>query len=82
MSSITFDTLKYIDRLTESGIPEPQAKAQAVALGEVLQSQELATKADLRAEITLLKSEIIKWVVGISFAQLALILTILPQLIA
>nr|VFJ61590.1 MAG: hypothetical protein BECKFW1821A_GA0114235_11154 [Candidatus Kentron sp. FW]VFJ65170.1 MAG: hypothetical protein BECKFW1821B_GA0114236_11014 [Candidatus Kentron sp. FW] len=81
MAAITFDTLKYMERLTDSGIPEPQAKAQAAALGEVLQSQELVTKADLREEVTSLKGEIIKWVVGISFAQLALILTILPRLV-
>nr|VFJ63577.1 MAG: hypothetical protein BECKFW1821C_GA0114237_100442 [Candidatus Kentron sp. FW] len=81
MAAITFDTLKYMERLTDSGIPEPQAKAQAAALGEVLQSQELVTKADLREEVTSLKGEIVKWVVGISFAQLALILTILPRLV-
>ncbi|MBT8421038.1 MAG: CCDC90 family protein [Gammaproteobacteria bacterium] len=88
MSAITFDTLRYVEHLIDAGVSEPQAKAQATALGEVLQNQELATKADLAAakaelknEVVTLKGEIIKWIVGISFAQLALMLTILPQLV-
>ena len=54
MSTATFDTLRFMDRLTEAGIPEGQARAEAEALQEVLQTTDIATKADinlLRAEL-------------------------------
>lgn len=50
MAIITFDTLKFVERLKAAGIPEGQAKAEAEALqgvfAEALDSQ-LATKADI-----------------------------------
>lgn len=50
MATITFDTLKFVERLKAAGIPEAQAKAEAEALqsvfAEALDTQ-LATKADI-----------------------------------
>ena len=50
MATITFDTLKFVERLKAAGIPEGQAKAEAEALqgafAEALDSQ-LATKRDI-----------------------------------
>lgn len=50
MSTITFDTLKFVDRLVESGMPEKQAKALAAAQAEINATnlEDLATKGDLR----------------------------------
>ena len=66
MASITFDTLKFVEKLREAGVPEAQAKAEAEALvtafSEALDSQ-LATKSDTnRLERELL---VIKWMVGL-----------------
>jgi hypothetical protein len=36
MSTLTFDTLKYTERLRAAGVSEPQAKAEAEALRDVL----------------------------------------------
>ena len=36
MSSITFDTLKYIKTLESAGVPRPQAEAQVAAQREAL----------------------------------------------
>ena len=49
MTSVTFDTLKYANRLKGSGMAPDQAEAQAEALAEVLEVnlKELATKGDL-----------------------------------
>ncbi|MFZ4624107.1 MAG: DUF1640 domain-containing protein [Rhodoferax sp.] len=60
MSTLTFDTLKFADTLKAAGVPEKQAEAQARAVAEafVSNSSELATKADLRAEITRLDNKI------------------------
>lgn len=48
--AVTFDTLKYPDRLKAAGVAADVAEAQAEALNEVFESnlKELATKEDLR----------------------------------
>ena len=63
MATITFDTLRFIERLKAGGVHEEQAKAEALvtAFSEAMYSQ-LATKSDInRAEPELL---VIKWMVG------------------
>jgi hypothetical protein len=90
MTTITFDTLKYVERLKAAGVPEPHAKAEAEALADVLSSgaRELATKADLRDAVGQLRHEmqeqemrIVKWLVGIATAQIALLIGILIKLL-
>ena len=66
MSTITFDTLKYVEKLKAGGVPEAQAKAEAEALvtafSEAMDSQ-LATKSDInRLERELI---VVKWMVGL-----------------
>lgn len=90
MTTITFDRLTYLETLKAAGIPEAQARAHAVALDEALRDS-VATKGDitlLRSDIELLrldvdrrleasKVDLVKWVVGVAFAQGALILAVL-----
>jgi len=59
MSTLTFDTLKFANRLKTAGVPAIQAEAEADALSEVLETNlsELATKEDLRHEIGDLRHE-------------------------
>lgn len=47
--AITFDTLKFVKKLTEAGIPQKQAEAQAEAFKEAHEENidSLATKQDL-----------------------------------
>ena len=47
MATITFDTLKFVEKLKAAGVPELQAKAEAEALQEVLGTAEVATKRDI-----------------------------------
>jgi len=50
MSPLTFDTLRYTERLRAAGVPEPQAKAETEALRDVLSEaldSTLVTKSDL-----------------------------------
>lgn len=77
MSTITFDTLKYADRLEAAGVPPAQAKAEAQALAEVLTSSEVATsrdmerlesKLDTRFERLSGEMTLIKWMLGILLA--------------
>jgi len=77
MTTTTFDTLGYFEKLKAAGVPEAQAeaitKAQAEAMKDFVASRELATKSDLLD----LKHEILKWVIGVAIAQAALILTVI-----
>jgi hypothetical protein len=69
MANITFDTLKYAERLKAGGVPEEQAKAEAEALAAALaeaMDQQLATKRDIDkidARLNLLQ-----WMVGFNLA--------------
>ena len=70
MSTVTFDTLEFVETLKQAGIPENQARAQSEALKKVLHT-EVATKQDMenmelkiKADIEAAKSEIIKWNTG------------------
>ncbi len=91
MTSITFDSLKYFEKLKEAGVPEAQARVQATiqkeALEEIINAQEFATKqdlqlglAELRNEIAETKHELLKWIIGIAFAQTALIVGVMAFL--
>jgi hypothetical protein len=66
MASITFDTLKYVNTLKNSGYTQEQAEGQAMAqaalLSEVLEfsRQDVATKGDIAAvksDIALLRQD-------------------------
>lgn len=66
MATMTFDTLKFVEKLKAGGVPEAQAKAESEALvtafSEAMDSQ-LSTKPDInRLERELL---ILKWMVGL-----------------
>ena len=51
MTAMTFDALRYFEKLKEAGVPEAKAKAQAEVQAEAMKdfvaSRELATKGDL-----------------------------------
>jgi hypothetical protein len=91
MTTITFDTLKYVERLEKAGITRDHAKAEAEALADVLSTgtQELATKrdiGDIRSEMREMRTEIsgemklIRWMVGLSLALSTGILALLAKL--
>ncbi len=87
MSSITFDTLKFVDTLKEAGISEAQAKAQAKAIGDAIESAtslSLATKSDiqeLKTDINSVKYDLLKWLIALVLGQTALLVTFLPKIV-
>jgi len=88
MTTITFDTLKFVERLKAAGVSDAQAKAEAEVFAEVLNTADVATKRDLtemesvlRRDMAELKVDLLKWVVGLLLGQTALLLTVLPRLI-
>ena len=71
MTSATFDTLGYFEKLKSAGVPEAQAKVQVETMQDVIRSydeasrKDLATKGDLQdvrnellGEIQSVRSEI------------------------
>lgn len=80
MTVITFDTLKFSERLTQAGVPEAQAKAEAEAIRDALQMPDLVTREyfDLRlkTELATTRSDMIKWIAGLLLAQAALVATL------
>jgi len=78
MSTVTFDTLKFVERLEAGGFNHEQAKAAAEAFS-LATSQELVTKHDLREEAAPIRAELmlLKWMVGFNLALTAGILMLL-----
>ena len=77
MTSTTFDSLGYFEKLKSAGVPDEQARVQAAAFREFTAMQDerarqdLATRADLRetelrlrAEIEKMKYDLLKWQIG------------------
>ncbi|MBF0138645.1 MAG: DUF1640 domain-containing protein [Magnetococcales bacterium] len=92
MTTITFDTHKYIKTLKAAGFEERQAEALADAQTGFVQQveetrlKELATKGDLRqlelkleATIAESKAETIKWMFGVATGQAMFIIAILKM---
>jgi hypothetical protein len=80
----TLDTHELVKDLKASGFNDEQAEAvtRAVAKARDIDVSALATKADLanfatKVDLAELKADLIKWVVGIAFAQIATIVAIL-----
>ena len=60
MTTLTFDTLKFVQRLEKAGVSREHATAEAEALAEVFSSagKDMATKSDLEKLETRLESKI------------------------
>lgn len=67
MSTVTFDTLKFVKTLEASGIDAKQAEAIAGAYRDASNDQELITKKDLQLELAPIKAElqVMKWMSGL-----------------
>ena len=89
MTTTTFDTLSYFEKLKAAGVPEAQAKVQVEVMQGVVQQYdeasrlELATKGDIqdvRNELKDTKHEILKWMIATMVAQTALIVAVIAFL--
>ena len=73
MSSLTFDTLQFVQTLKQAGFDEKQAEAVAAAFRNAQDQSETVTKRDLKelelkieSRFELLKGEVnlVKWMLG------------------
>ena len=81
MSAVTFDTHKVIKQLESAGLPPAQAEAIVAAVTAAQEGTELVTKKDVQLALAELRADLIKWVVGLALAQLALLIGILTKLL-
>jgi len=72
MTSVTFDTLGYFDKLKAAGVPEAQARVQADTLRALIDDR-LVTKEHLDIRLAELKHDLLRWMLGIAAGQIALI---------
>ena len=96
MTTLTFDSLDYFEKLKDAGFTEKQAKVQASVLQTALNMhdetsrKELATRGDIqdvrneiqdvRNELKDTKHEILKWMIATMVAQTALIVAVMAFL--
>lgn len=66
MSSITFDTHKFVRKLQEAGFDEKQAEGLTEAMRSAIDESELVTKKDLQIELAPIKADLnlLKWMLG------------------
>lgn len=68
MSTITFDTHKFVRKLQEGGFDQKQAESLKEALRAAIDESELVTKKDLQLQIELAPIKagllLLKWMVG------------------
>jgi hypothetical protein len=69
MATITFDTLKFVERLEKAGVPREQASAFADAQKEAF-SEALDTTLATKTDIEMIRAELVlvKWMLGVVIA--------------
>lgn len=84
MSTITFDTHKFVRKLEDAGFDRKQAEAVANAFYDAAADVVPVTRdyfdVKLKAEIEAAKADIIKWVAGLLVAQAAVVATLVKLL--
>lgn len=73
MGTITFDTLTFVERSGNAGVPRDQASAMAEAFKDASRAAEIATRGDIVLAVAEIKTEIanvrgemalIRWMLG------------------
>jgi hypothetical protein len=82
MTVITFDTLKFANKLKAAGVPAQQAEAEAEALSDVFEANlnELVTKETLQQELSLLEQHMTIKLGGMMAVAIAITATLVKLL--
>ncbi len=66
MSSITFDTHKFVRKLQDAGFDQKQAEGLTDAMRAAIEESELVTRKDLQIELAPVKADLnlLKWMMG------------------
>ncbi len=78
MSAVRFNTLNFANKLKEAGVDAKQAETMAQLQEEIITNSDnhLVTKQDLSVGLSDFEVRLIKWMVGISTGQLAVMMGI------
>lgn len=70
MTTTTFDTLSYFEKLKKAGFTEEQAKVQVEAMQGVVKSYDEASRRELATKLDLKEVELrlLKWQIGLAVA--------------
>ena len=70
MTSVTFDTHKFVRKLKEAGFDEKQAEGLTDAMRSAIEESELVTKKDIQIELAPIKADLtlLKWMTGVLIA--------------
>ncbi len=84
--AITFDTLAFAKKIESSGLEAKYAESIAEAMRDVFEENLSASiftkkdgellKSELKSDMFKLKSEMIAWIVGLLFAQTAIMVSL------
>jgi hypothetical protein len=77
MTTITFDTHKFIRRLRSAGFEEAQAEAVAEAFQEAQAESLPVTRDYLDARLYELENRLVKWGIGLALGQFAMIVVLI-----
>lgn len=82
MTAITFDTLKFANRLKAAGVQPAQAEAEAEALSEVLEVnlKDLVTREDLQRELRELEYRMLIKLGGLMIVAVGVVATLVKLL--
>jgi len=82
MTAITFNTLKFANKLKAAGVPAQQAEAEAEALSDVFEANlnELVTKETLQQELSLLEQRMTIKLGGMMAVAIAITATLVKLL--
>lgn len=73
MSTVTFDTHRFIRKLRDAGFEEDKAEAVASAFQEAQEDSLPVTRDYLDAKIYEMENRLVKWGVGLALGQFAMI---------
>ena len=80
MAFVTFDTLKFIEKLGKSRRASRQATAIAEAQKDVLSERAMETQLVSRSDLMGMEDRLIKWSVGLALGQVAVIAALVKLL--
>ena len=80
MTTIIFDTHKFIRRLRSAGCEEAQAEAVAEAFQEAQAESLPVTRDYLDTRLYELESRLVKWGIGLALGQFAMIAALIKLL--
>jgi len=77
MTTVTFDTLKFVKTLESAGMPAEQAEAVSTAVRDAHNAANLVTRKDLDLALSPIhtKLALLQWMMTATFAGVGVVLT-------